>query len=313
MKWLFFVLATSLFSYTDLAVTYEFSKGRFGDNLLAYLHAKWFAYQRNIPLLYKSFPLSSQLVMHKMEKPYGAQFQQQAYTRHYLARGPINPGIRLPILYICPYFPEDPWELDATLDMGGNEWYHFDVDWKDPVFRAMAREMIAPAHPLSLVNVPQNTVNIALHVREGGGYDGDDGYLYWPLKIPPLTYYIEALRKTLAFLPPGKEVFCYLFTDAGFPQHIAERIQEAVGSNLTIRYRRINNHHTRNVLEDFFSLFKFDILIRSQSNYSLVPTLIHDFAIYTAPKDFIIFADAVTITKFDFVVNEEALGRALNR
>ena len=314
MKWCVWicVLAHSLFSYTDLAVTYEFSRGRFGDNVLSYLHAKWFAYQRNITLLYKPFQFSSQLAMHLKEKHYGTMLPAQAYMRHYLARGPVNPSIQLPILYICPYFPEDKWELESTCDMSGNSWYHFDVDWQDPGFRKIAREMVAPAHSLTLQNLPHNTVNIALHVREGGGYDSADGYLYWPLKIPPLTYYVESLKRVLAYLPPGKALCCHLFTDAANPREIAEKIEQEI-SSIKIAFRKTNNHHNRNVLEDFFSLFKFDILIRSQSNFALVPSLIHDYAILVAPKDCKIFGDVVTITETDFIVNQPLLDEVLRR
>lgn len=304
--------AHSLFSYTDLAVTYEFSRGRFGDNVLAYLHAKWFAYQRNILLLYKPFQFSSQLAMHRQEKHYGTMLGTHAYMRHYLARGPVNPAIQLPILYICPYFPEDRWELEATCDMSSNPWYHFDVDWKDPEFRKIAREMVAPAHPLILPSLPANAITIALHVREGGGYDSTDSFLYWPLKIPPLTYYVESLKRVLAYLPPGKTLYCHLFTDAANPREMAERIEREVPS-IKLVFRKTNNHHNRNVLEDFFSLFKFDILIRSQSNFALVPSLINDYAILVAPRDCKIFGDVVTITETDFIVNQPLLDEALRK
>ena len=60
-----------------------------------------------------------------------------------------------------------------------------------------------------------------------------------------------------------------------------------------------------NVLEDFFSLFNFDILIRPQSNFSIVPSLLKDYAIVYAPRDFIREDKTITITKTELVVNQE--------
>src|ERR1700728_1817882 len=51
-------------------ITYALSGGRFGDNLLAFMHAKWFSYRFKLPLLYKPFPYSDQLQLSLDEKPY---------------------------------------------------------------------------------------------------------------------------------------------------------------------------------------------------------------------------------------------------
>src|SRR5579862_7273227 len=79
----FFSLSLSLFA-SD-AVTYEFTGGRLGDNLLSYLHAKWISHTRQIPLLYKPFPYSSELCLHDIEIPYTLDSSLD--------------------LYVCPYFP----------------------------------------------------------------------------------------------------------------------------------------------------------------------------------------------------------------
>ncbi|MFA5306719.1 MAG: hypothetical protein WC365_04680, partial [Candidatus Babeliales bacterium] len=49
------------------AVTYGLSGGRFGDNLLCYVHAKWISYKYHIPLLYFPFEYSSHLVFDEAE------------------------------------------------------------------------------------------------------------------------------------------------------------------------------------------------------------------------------------------------------
>ncbi len=57
-------------------------------------------------------------------------------------------------------------------------------------------------------------VSIAIHIREGGGFDTDHTRLDDPLKLPPLPYYIEALSRAIALFPEQK-IYCHLFTDAG--------------------------------------------------------------------------------------------------
>ena len=130
-KWLLFLLATASLTAHD-GVTYEFSGGRFGDNLLAYLHAKWVAHREGIPLLYKPFPYSSELALDEREVPF--KEGDRALT--------------------VPYFPETQWEVRHTRDKDGKAWSYFAVDWSDCEFRQMAAELIAPKQPLSLIRPP---------------------------------------------------------------------------------------------------------------------------------------------------------------
>ena len=53
---------------------------------------------------------------------------------------------------------------------------------------------------------------------------------------------------------------------------------------ITFDWRKDENSCKKNVLEDFFSFKNFDIVIRPDSNFSLVPSLIYDYAIVFAPK-----------------------------
>ncbi|HSX25594.1 MAG TPA: hypothetical protein VLE89_01135 [Chlamydiales bacterium] len=270
-KFLFLLAWASAVFAEDIGVTYEFSGGRFGDNLLSYLHAKWFAYERNIPLLYKSFPLSSKLKMDGEEKK--LDVIATARFRVYLENGDTSQGNAL---YICPYFPEDPWELEHTLNAGGKAWFRFPVNWKDPGFRAAALKMIEPKGALDLILPPGGCISIAIHVREGGGHDGSEIQQMWPTKFPPIDFYIDALR-TLMHRLGGRPIYCYLFTDAREPKDIAKQIEKAV-PGVTLHYRKKNNRFNANILEDFFSLFHYDILIRSHSHFSQVPSLLHDYA-----------------------------------
>lgn len=267
-------------------IGYSKSGGRFGDNLLTYLHAKWLSYKSDVPIFYEPFPYSSELAFSSQE------FSTDDPSRLHLL--PYRPGMHLekslPFIYLCPYFPA----FEDEQNQGG--WTHFSVDWKDPVFRALCLSLIAPKRPLALTLPPKDTLSIAMHVREGGGFDTDHTRLYDPLKLPPLTYYIEALAKVAALFP-DRPLYCHIFTDAIDVQAIAKTIAQNAPSNVTIHYRTEENHHTKNVLEDFFSLFHYNILIRSRSNYSVIPALLHDYEVVCFPEEFSRIGRTIKITR----------------
>ncbi len=304
----FFLLlfvSARLFAGNDHAITYD--KGsRFGDNLLSYLHAKWISYQRKIPLRYRPFKYSSKLVMHQRESRLSRDKKDRVIAK--LEAEPIDLGKTDSTLYVCPYFPEDPWELARI------PYYRFEVNWKDPEFRKEVREMIQPKKRLSLVNPSKKTINIAIHVREGGGFDPESTRVDSPLKLPPLSFYVEGLSKIVALFPDRK-ILCHLFTDAVEPQKIVDVLKGAVPSGASVKfdYRKVKNRHDKNVIEDFFSLFNFDVLIRSQSNFSLVPSLIHDYAIVYSPIGARVEEGKVTIDKTDLERNEELYQKLLLR
>ena len=130
----FLIFSSLLFAEPDHVVTYN--KGdRFGDNLLCYLHAKWIAYQYQIPLRYKPFKYSSDLVMHSKEVRLSKDPKKESRIAVGLETGPIDLQREDSVMYVCPYFPEDKQERLI--------YYYFDVDWKNREFQSLVREMIA--------------------------------------------------------------------------------------------------------------------------------------------------------------------------
>lgn len=285
----------SLFAISEAGVTYDLSGGRFGDNLISYLHAKWVSYEKNIPLIYQPFELSSDLILDEKEE----SRCPTPYHLHHLNKGPVSSDIELPILYVCPYFPEDPWEQNHE------SWFHLKVDWKDSKFKKMAREMIAPKRALKLITPPADRISVALHIREGGGFDEKVDLLRGspsnPMKFPPISFYAEGLKRILNETK-GFSIYCYVFTDAKHPEKVIKKLKAHLPKkcNIAFDYRKKNNRHNANILEDFFSLFNFDILIRSQSNFSMAASLIGDFSMVYSPKDCIISENHVTITDVFF-------------
>lgn len=280
------------------AVSYPYHAGRLGDNLICYLHAKWFAYQNKIPFLYRTFPYSSEFAFSIKEE---SMARQHDY----------------PNIYMCSYFPEAKWELTSPPS------HYFEVDWKDVEFRKIAREMIFPVNELNLIQPPKNKLSVALHFREGGGADPKNFSFSSP-KSPPINYYIECLLKVLELFP-SRPIYCYFFTDALKPSEFLQQIQEGLPPQALIEFdcRSWNESDFQpkekgskrkkkgpkatgpnaNVIEDFFSLFNFDILIRPESNFSIVPSLIHDFAIVFTPGYYFDSNNRVVVDGYSFSID----------
>lgn len=305
-KYLFLLLPCILFASSDHVVTYQ--KGcRLGDNLLCYLHTKWISHQHNLPLRYKRFKHSSFLVLHDKELHLNKDPKKDTRLTHVIENGMIDLDKENPTMFVCPYFPESADEKAY--------YNHFDVDWKNEEFRRIAKEMIAPKKRFRLVKPPKKTcVTIAIHVREGGGYDPESTRIDSPLKLPPMSFYLRALSDLIPLFPDQK-IYCHVFTDAMDTQKIVEQLKSVVPANTSIefKYRKSGNSHKKNVLVDFFSLFNFDILVRPESNFSMVPSLIHDFAITYSPVKASVQGDHVVIEETNMEINEELYQKLLLR
>jgi hypothetical protein len=262
-------------------ITYEYFGGRFGDNLMTYLHAKWLSYRENIPLLYKPFPYSSELMLDNLECRYHAE-RQKSFEEVRLRSGDFirSQFSATPKIYSAHFFPESKWEKQFGTRHNGKPWVDvFDVDWEDPKFRKEINAVLQTKIPLPLVSPPQKRISIAIHFREGGGFDLNIDELNLPLKFPPFDFYIRGLLEILDHFE-GQPIYCYLFTDAKDPVAYLEQIRARLpdDKDIVLTCRLEDNAHDAHVLEDFFSLLNFDVLIHPQSHFSMIPALIHDFA-----------------------------------
>lgn len=260
------------------AITYSFSGGRFGDNLMAYLHAKWIAYKYGLPFLYIPFPFSDQLMLDDMNQKESPLFKfRQKPTisnENQIQTDPIS------TLYVVPYFPECYFEFEAL-----NLAYlpYFQVDWEDPGFRAEVIKCLTPKEPVETVDLPQDCMTIGVHVRRGGGMDGPNILSTWPLKFPPDSYYTSQIAR-IAALFPDKKIYVHILTDDLNPKAIMQQFRKTLRNpNLRFGCRKENNNPKSNVLEDFYTIPKFDCLIVCQSNFSIVSSKMADYAILIAP------------------------------
>lgn len=267
-------------SHACKGVTYTFSGGRFGDNLLAYMHAKWISYTHGIPLLYKPFPYSDQLHMHQIEQPYKGQYPSTFTIK---CIDDIPKGLSRASLLILPYFPESLSERTQA-QKHGHLWPYISVDWDDPTFHTILKEMVRPQYPIQQLTLPKNHISVACHLRKGGGFDTAHTLHHMALKFPQDNFFISELHWLLHIFP-DHSLYVYLFTDDPNPQKIKEKF-EKLFSNQPIQFdcRTDTNAHNLHVLDDFFALTQFDCSIHGESNFAICAGKLGNYIYESQPK-----------------------------
>lgn len=281
------------------AVTYEFSGGRFGDNLIAYLHAKWIALKYNLPFMYRPFGYSADLNMDIIDPkccpPY--TFANHMTVRH---ESNINDAMESK-LYIIPYFPELQFELHYSWYVYGGGPFLFQVDWDDPFFKEEMIRSLTPKNNIDTLQLPTDRITVGMHLRRGGGHDNyDRERINFPLKFPPDSYYIENLKKVLELFKDDP-IYVYLMTDDRNPDSLLHQYREAFRnySNVVFDCRSNGNGPNSNVLIDFFSISKFDCFIGSNSNFSFLATKLGNYKLLFTPMHATVENKVITIDQVD--------------
>ena len=232
-KFSYFILALSFCSFIhgDInnsiaqkphkAVTYQLSSGRFGDQLMNYLHAKWISYKYEIPLLYVAFQYSDQLALHQIETPYSYELYQQFDEAVYPSYGmDIDYNDSSSSIYFIPYFSECIWEHTPQ-----SAWYYFKVDWEDEGFRKIIKDVTRPLYIKPELDLPADRITVAVHIRHGGGFDVADIGKIIPLKVPPLSFYKDQIKRLYGLLN-NQPMHVHLFTDHLHPAALVALIKK---------------------------------------------------------------------------------------
>lgn len=263
------------------AVSFK-SWGRLGDQILDYAHAKWISYKYGIPLLYKPFEYSDQLVLHDVEE-HLTQEKSKLYQHITLKTlSELEKPTSKPTLFFVTHFPDS---FDEYLFIRWKSLY-VHVDWNDQKFLSMMRKLIKPKQPLKLIHPPKEIISVALHYRNGGGfiYDTDSMKKQLPLRFPADEYYFEQLT-TLCHLVNDAPLYIYIFTDHPNPLELKKMFRIRFPSeNIQFHCRAKDNKHDKNVLVDVFSMMNFDCIIRPVSHFSLIASHLGNFKIELCPK-----------------------------
>ena len=289
---IFLIVAFSLLSHLATfasSITYSFTGGRFADNLLSYCHARWLARVHGLDFRYRSFRYSDELMMDTMH--------QLKYEGHKMSEKRIKDAKVLEQLISD--------EEHDSLYVVSYHTKNIHIDWNDQDFITLLRNEVKPLQPLTMVAIPEGHKAIALHIRRGGGWDRPltqndtivtaqnnnvKGYKQpfadkaYPKRFVPDSYYIDCLKYVLTQYP-DELLYVHLFTDDPQPELIAEKYQSALNSSRIIfGYRKEDNRHDSNVLEDFFAMGKFDCLIRPQSGFSKLAGILERTPFEIFPK-----------------------------
>ena len=252
--------------------------GRFGDQLIALSHALWVSIKTDRPLIVRRFPYLEELAASCMWPQFTPWMRPQV-TRWIHKEGIGVPDSMASRLLQLEYFPEAIWEASKS------EWAlrYFEVDWEEPVFRSTMKRAVTLRKPVHFPEHPHGHLSVALHWRTGGTFDGCAVAVDQRMKMPDPQFFIDALH-LVQDLRSGEPLYVYLFTDHVDPNELADMLKEHCdGIDVMIDFRRTGNRDDQNVTRDFFHMQTFDVLIRSDSNYSLLCGRLVDYQLEIYP------------------------------
>ncbi len=269
------------------AVTNYLNWGRFGDKIVSYTTAKWVSYKFNIPLFFKPFEYSSVLRCGKEEKKYSKEIAKK--FKEVIVSNEQD---------IIKYEKEDNiiFESKGWFFISSSPGIESTIEYmlKDQYFAAELKNMLQPVVPLPQIELSQDKVTVAVHIRKGNGFDkplnsiqyyniklGKFADEIWPLKFSPEQYYVDQIKR-VSMLFDGVPLFIHIFTDDRNPLKLVNRIKKAVNKkNITFSCRQSDNAH---VIEDFYNMSRFDCLIRSGSHFAIAAQLLGNHKIIIYPK-----------------------------
>lgn len=273
---------------TGCAVTYGFSGGRLGDNLVAYLRAKWIAMKFNIPFLYRPFPYSERFALHLREPEWDSTYQ---FMNIPLVHGEymVDP-LAYSTLFHIPYTPEVKVEREQL------GWLpQEDVDWNDAVFHEEVVRCLKPLKPVKLIKLSKESVNIGVHIRSPQSivdqvWTGVE--LILPIKFPPEQYYTNQIRRLIKYYK-NEMIHFHFFTDHNDPAGLIKIYQMKFIKYPNVSFGiRVNNTNSDEALfSDFYSIPLFDCFIGCGSNFSIVATKLGDYEILVNPLSAKIIGD----------------------
>jgi len=245
--------------------------GRFGDQLILYARARLVASVHGLPLLHRPFAYSDQLRLYTAERRYtdGLVKKLHPVGIDSIELLPRQPSSTMPQLYVVNFFTKIE---GVTAEQYTDIYTHL-------------QRAIRPRDKLRLVNPPHDEITVAMHVRRGGGYLYDHLAKYiFKTKFLAIDYYITALQQLIKMYP-RKKIYAYIFTDDPNPPGIERELAAALNNPyITFDCRHGINKHDKNVLEDFFSMTRFDCLIRPSSSFSRMAELLGNHTIVISPS-----------------------------
>jgi len=244
--------------------------GRYGDQLILYAKAKFIAETYGIPFLYKPFTYSNQLCLHMADQKYTDKAVRKLKVVS-LQKASSLTKVRAAkdTLYLVGFFTH----ADGISPL---EHKKFVTDF---------RRLISPREKVQLVDLPPGRLSIAVHVRRGGGYPLDViAQHFFKSKFLSDEFYIKGIQEIIK-ANPRRPLYVYIFTDDQDPGKMVEKYRKFFKRGAVVfDYRKGENRHDLNVLDDFFAMTKFDCLVRSASSFSRVAEILGSFKMVVSPS-----------------------------
>jgi len=258
-------------SQKNNAVMPEYSGGRFGDNLMTFANTLYFAMKNKTKMLHIPFKFSEELMLDTLLAKHSHVLEKTYVQKGYFYRNgeALIDQETKNTLFIITHFPAS--RLEYIPEYALQKYLSFDIDWNDKNFKESLRMLVAPKKALSLITPRDGIPSVAVHVRKGIGFDDPSVHTdrFNIFRFPPDEYYVSQI-KALSQSFNHEPLYLFIFTDDPNPQALTEKYKKLVNIP-TIEFAcRTENHHTKNVLEDFFSILDFAFLIRPESNFSIM-------------------------------------------
>jgi hypothetical protein len=299
------------------AVTYTFEgAGRFGDCVMIYCKAQYYAHENGYTLLYKPFKFSDELKLHYCQTYWTQDLENEFKYKKRVTCSLDVDAQSVDTLFIVDIFtsladsaPRQTHKRTEPID----HWINLFADeiflmmQKDPEYKAIIKDMLTPYRTLTHQALPQGYITVAVHVRKGGGVDGNllsqqlyteykrTGQKifpvnYWiadcacPLRFPPNQFYIDQLNN-LSELVNHYPLYVQIFTDDADPQQLLRCFQEHCHRSIVLTLGTADIWWNRTI-EDAVNMSLSDCLIRPCSFFSGVAQLMGDHKLIIRPDDF---------------------------
>jgi len=267
------------------AITYE-GGDRFGDRVLVYAQARYLKYLTSVSFLYRPFIYTDQVSIEYDAKPYDECYKSYNNTYYINSNESLSDFFRIirdpssvPTLFILEYFPSDISEWDT---IGGFK-VLFNHPWDDEDFRDYLNKCLVPLSKIQDFS-KKEVLNVAVHVRTLSGADTHDTSIRnLPLKHPSIEYHQKQIRKVYKWNSENP-MQVFIFTDSKNQKEILKQVKQGFNeSNIEFRVQEFENMDTNYAVQDFFGMQKFDVLIATQSNFSMMAAKLGKFDMVIFP------------------------------
>lgn len=273
-------------------------KGRLGNQIVTYIHAKWLNYKYGFPHLFVPFDYCDQFALYDIEKTFLSDHQNEYKNVVIASKHMRIDKLSDSTLIMVPFFHDEP---NSCLHKNEKR---YPINWKDPKFHQLVKSLLKPRFPVKTITTKKNKFNLLVHVRKGGGFDSESTKLKFRYKFPPDDFYISGIR-TASKLLKQKPIYVYIMTDDQNPAKIVEEFKQALNDvpNLEFAFREGVSGPDDNVIEDFFSVAKFNGCIRGDSTFTLMAAYLGDMKLVIAPEQCHVENGKIIVDKVDIQFN----------